>query len=50
MRFSVVRDRSQYRLDGPDAELLKRVGLWRAFDQREEFEEALVNWLRSGAA
>jgi hypothetical protein len=44
-RFSIVRDRSQCMIDGNDDEL-RRVGLQRAFNSKEEFEDAVLCWLR----
>ena len=42
--FRIVRDRSQYSLDGVQAEL-SSAGLWRAFDDKKEFANALLAWL-----
>lgn len=45
----VVRDRSQYTVSGR-RELLESAGLWRAFDDREEFASALITWFKRSAA
>jgi hypothetical protein len=42
--FRIVKDRSQYMLEG-DRHDLEPFGLWRAFDNREEFAKALFSWL-----
>jgi hypothetical protein len=42
--FRVIRDRSQYILGG-DQEELAAAGLWRAFDDKAEFANALLSWL-----
>lgn len=44
-RFRLVRDRSQYMIDGDFAEL-KNAGLWRAFDNKKDLEDAVLSWLR----
>jgi hypothetical protein len=44
-RFSIARDKYQYMIDG-DMDELRRQGLWRAFDDRSEFEAAVLSWLR----
>ena len=44
--FRVVRDRSQYYLDG-DIERLKELGLFKAFDSRDEFSVAVLGLARS---
>lgn len=43
-RLRIIRDRSQYMVEG-DPALLERAGLWRAFDDREEFAARLLFWL-----
>jgi hypothetical protein len=43
--FRVVRDRSQYYIDGPSQDQLLPLGLWRAFNDLETFSEALHGWL-----
>jgi hypothetical protein len=48
--FRITRDRSQYMIHGPERRQLEQAGLWRAFDRRIEFEETLLEWLRSFAA
>jgi hypothetical protein len=42
--FRVIRDRSQYMLDGDQKELADP-GLWRAFDDKKEFANVLLAWL-----
>jgi hypothetical protein len=41
----LVEDRSQYMFDGPPAEELKAAGLWKAFDDFEEFRQAVMRWV-----
>jgi hypothetical protein len=41
----IVRDRNQYFVDVTSKEQLKNAGLFRAFDDRKEFERALLSWL-----
>jgi hypothetical protein len=41
----LVKDRSQYMFDGPPAEELKAAGLWKAFDDFEEFRQAVIQWV-----
>lgn len=43
----VVRDRSQYRVDGPAREELLFAGLFYAFADRARFESALIDWLNA---
>jgi hypothetical protein len=40
----VLKDRSQYLVDGLPAEALKAAGLWRAFDSLDEFQIAVTQW------
>ena len=47
--FRIVRDRSQYQLDGR-RELLEPAGLWRSFNSREQFERQVLTWLENRAA
>jgi hypothetical protein len=42
--FRLIRDRSQYMLEG-DQEELRDAGLFRAFDDKKEFQSALLSWL-----
>ena len=42
--FRIIRDRSQLFLEGKKAELEPH-GLWQAFDDRSDFEKALLNWI-----
>jgi hypothetical protein len=46
--FRIIRDRSQYMVEG-DRAVLERAGLWRAFDDREEFAARLLSWLEGAA-
>jgi hypothetical protein len=41
----LVKDRSQYMFDGPRTEELKAAGLWKAFDDFEEFRQAVILWV-----
>ena len=43
--FRVVRDRSQWMVDG-EKQLLERYGLWKAFDDQQEFESALFRFAK----
>jgi len=43
----LVKDRSQYMIDGSEVDELKAVGLFRAFDGLQEFRNAITNWLAS---
>ena len=43
----ITRDRSQYMVRGDEAGL-KRAGLWRAFDSKAEFFEALKRYVIEG--
>lgn len=47
--FRIIKDRSQYIVDGPKTEELEAAGLWRSFDSLDEFGKVLMNWLRSRA-
>jgi hypothetical protein len=40
----LTKDRSQYMFDGPPAAEIKTAGLWKAFDDREEFCQAVSTW------
>jgi hypothetical protein len=40
----VIKDRSQWMLDGAKKDL-ERAGLWRAFDDTEEFRDALLAYI-----
>lgn len=42
----IVRDRSQYHVDTTSTEQLKDSDLLLAFDDREAFERAVLQWLR----
>ena len=39
----ITRDRGQYMLEGDRGEL-ESAGLWRAFDDRDEFTQRLTDW------
>jgi hypothetical protein len=40
----VLKDRSQYMVDGLPAEALKAAGLWRAFDSLDELRITVTQW------
>jgi hypothetical protein len=42
----LVKDRSQYFVEGT-AEKLKTAGLWRAFNEVEEFQRAVIAWVEN---
>ena len=44
--FAIVRDKGQYLIDG-DVNALKRMGLWRAYDSREDFRTAVLAYVRA---
>ena len=44
--FRITRDRSQYIIDGDD-ERLKSMGLFRAFDSREQIYDAALRYART---
>ncbi len=44
--FAIVRDKGQYLIDG-DVNALKRMGLWRAYDSREDFRTAVLAYARA---
>jgi hypothetical protein len=52
LRLSLVKDRSQYMITGrstEDIQPIKDAGLWRAFDDCDEFCRRLTAWVtRSG--
>jgi hypothetical protein len=43
----LVKDRSQYMIDGSELDELKAAGLFQAFDGLKEFRTAIINWLAS---
>ena len=43
----LVKDRSQYMVDGSELDELKAAGLLQAFDRLKEFRDAIINWLVS---
>lgn len=45
----LVKDRSQFMIDGPANEL-RAAGLWKAFDRLSTFREAVVAWAASPCA
>lgn len=47
-RFRLLRDRSQYMIEG-DLEELKRLGLWRAYDSVDDYSTAVVSYAKSVA-
>jgi hypothetical protein len=42
----LIRDRSKYCVDGEQKDL-EPVGLWGAFDNREEFTMKVLSWLKN---
>lgn len=44
LTFRIVKDRSKYMIDGPPKSELQPAGLWRAFDDFEEFRQAVAKW------
>jgi hypothetical protein len=42
----LIKDRLQYMLDGPPKKVLEIAGLWRAFDDLEEFHRVVMTWAR----
>jgi hypothetical protein len=44
LTLRLVKDRSQYMIGGPPTKTIKATGLWRAFDDLEEFRHAIVKW------
>jgi hypothetical protein len=47
IRFRLIRDRGQYLIVGPEKHELDSVGLWRAFDDKQAFEQQVLQWLAS---
>ena len=45
LSLRLVKDRSQFFIDGPPVEELKAAGLWRAFEDFAEFQQVIVNWM-----
>jgi hypothetical protein len=43
----IVRDRLQYSVETQAIDQLKRAGMFRAFDDRETFQSALLSFLRA---
>jgi hypothetical protein len=43
--LSLVRDRFEYRVEGPSRELLESAELLRGFKDRHEFSAAVLRWL-----
>jgi hypothetical protein len=42
----LVKDRSQYTINGPPTQEMKDVGLWKAFDSFGEFRRLVSEWAR----
>jgi hypothetical protein len=40
----LMKDRSQYMFEGPTIKELQAAGLWRAFDDLDEFCRAVIHW------
>lgn len=45
-KIRLLKDRSQYMLQGPDREI-KAAGLWKAFNGIDEFSLAVIEWATS---
>jgi hypothetical protein len=45
LSLRLVKDRSQFFVDGPPVQELKATGLWRAFEDFAEFQRVIVNWV-----
>ena len=43
-RMRLVKDRSQYMVTNVPGEVLKAAGLWKAFDDWQEFRAAVLGW------
>ena len=43
----LVKDRSQYMIAGPPTPEIKAAGLWKAFDDLQEFREVLIRWAKT---
>ena len=46
----LVKDRSQYMIDGPPTEAIKTAGLWRAFENLDEFRQLVIKWAGNPSA
>jgi hypothetical protein len=44
LTLRLVKDRSQYMVDGLPINEIKAAGLWRAFDDLEDFRHTVVKW------
>jgi hypothetical protein len=44
----LVKDRSQYMIEGSPTPEIKAAGLWKAFDSFEEFRRELIEWAKMG--
>lgn len=40
----LTKDRSQYIISGPSIPQMQATGLWKAFDDLEEFRHSVVRW------
>jgi hypothetical protein len=45
LSLRLVKDRSQFFIEGPAVEELKAAGLWGAFEDFAEFQQVIVNWV-----
>lgn len=43
----LVKDRSQYMIEGSEIQEIKSAGLWHAFDDLGEFNQAVTHWITS---
>ena len=44
LAIRLIKDKSQYMIDGPSSDEMKAAGLWKAFDDLEEFRHAVAKW------
>ncbi len=42
--IQLVKDRSQFSLDGPPIDILRDANLWRVFEDFSEFRQEVMNW------
>lgn len=47
LAIRLTKDRSQYFVDRLPIEESKTAGLWKAFDSVDEFQNAIIKWLRT---
>jgi hypothetical protein len=46
-RIRIAKDRYQYLIEGSPEKKIKAAGLWRAFNNYEDFRHAVIKWLAS---